>query len=125
MSWTVQRFVSWMVLAVTLLLVRSGGAEVTRWEITKREPYAGGKPIGERGPCERWTGVVHFAIDPRVAANAQIVDLSLASANAEGKVEFWVEFYKKLAELNRAWSNVKFTGWTAEERLADYHPVEG
>jgi hypothetical protein len=41
------------------------------------------------------------------------------------KVEFWVEFYKKIAELNRAWSNVKFTGWTAEERLADYHPVEG
>jgi hypothetical protein len=41
------------------------------------------------------------------------------------KVEFWIEFYKKIAELNRAWSNVKFTGWTAEERLADYHPVGG
>jgi hypothetical protein len=41
------------------------------------------------------------------------------------KVEFWIEFYKKIAELNRAWSNVKFTGWTAEDRLADYHPVGG
>ncbi len=41
------------------------------------------------------------------------------------KVEFWIEFYKKYAELHRAWSNVKFTGWTAEERLADYHPVGG
>jgi hypothetical protein len=41
------------------------------------------------------------------------------------KVEFWIEFYKKIAELDRAWSNVKFTGWTAEERLADYHPVGG
>jgi hypothetical protein len=41
------------------------------------------------------------------------------------KVEFWIEFYKKIAELHRAWSNVKFTGWTAEERLADYHPVGG
>jgi hypothetical protein len=41
------------------------------------------------------------------------------------KVEFWIEFYKKIAELNRAWSNVKFTGWTAEDRLADYHPLGG
>lgn len=41
------------------------------------------------------------------------------------KVEFWVEFYKKHAELNRSWSHVKFTGWTAEERLADYRPLGG
>jgi hypothetical protein len=41
------------------------------------------------------------------------------------KVEFWIEFYKKIAELNRAWNRVKFTGWTAEERLADYHPLGG
>jgi hypothetical protein len=41
------------------------------------------------------------------------------------KVEFWIEFYKKIAELDRAWSNVKFTGWTAEERLADYRPLGG
>ena len=41
------------------------------------------------------------------------------------KVEFWIEFYKRLAELHRAWSHVKFTGWTAEERLADYHPLGG
>ena len=41
------------------------------------------------------------------------------------KVEFWVEFYKRIAELHRAWSHVKFTGWTAEERLADYHPLGG
>jgi hypothetical protein len=41
------------------------------------------------------------------------------------KVEFWIEFYKKIAELNRAWNRVEFTGWTAEERLADYHPLGG
>jgi hypothetical protein len=41
------------------------------------------------------------------------------------KVEFWVEFYKRHAELHRSWSNVKFTGWTAEERLADYRPLGG
>jgi hypothetical protein len=41
------------------------------------------------------------------------------------KVEFWVEFYKRQAELHRAWTHVKFSGWTAEERLADYHPLGG
>lgn len=41
------------------------------------------------------------------------------------KVEFWVEFYKRQAELQRAWTHVKFSGWTAEERLADYHPLGG
>jgi hypothetical protein len=41
------------------------------------------------------------------------------------KVEFWVEFYKRIAELRRASSHVKFSGWTAEERLADYHPLGG
>jgi hypothetical protein len=41
------------------------------------------------------------------------------------KVEFWIEFYKKIAELNRAWNRVEFTGWTAEERLADYRPLGG
>ena len=41
------------------------------------------------------------------------------------KVEFWIEFYRKIAELNRAWNRVKFTGWTAEERLADYRPLGG
>jgi hypothetical protein len=41
------------------------------------------------------------------------------------KVEFWVEFYKRQAELHRAWTHVKFSGWTAEERLADYRPLGG
>ncbi len=74
-----------------LLWAGSVSAEVTRWEITKREPYAGGKPIGKRGPCERWTGVVHFALNPSLAANSQVVDLSLAPRNGDGKVEFWAD----------------------------------
>lgn len=41
------------------------------------------------------------------------------------KVEFWIEFYKRIAMLHRAWNRVKFTGWTAEERLADYRPLGG
>ena len=79
-------------LAAALAGARLSWAEVTRWEITKREPYAAGKAIGERGPCERWTGVVHFALDPSLAANGQIVDLALAPKNGDGKVEFWADF---------------------------------
>jgi hypothetical protein len=41
------------------------------------------------------------------------------------KVTFTIEFYKKLAELHRSFNRVKFAGWTAEERLADYHPLGG
>src|SRR5262245_8174579 len=81
-----------MVAAMLACLPRIGDAEVTRWEISKREPYADGKPIGDRGPCERWTGIVHFALNPNLAANAQIVDLSLAPTNGDGKVEFWADF---------------------------------
>lgn len=67
-------------------------AEVTRWEIKTREPYAGGKAMGDRGPYERWTGVVHYALDPRSEPNRAIVDLDLAPRNKEGKVEFWADF---------------------------------
>ena len=75
-----------------LLLPQISLAEVVRWEIHKREPYAGGKPRGDRGAYEQWTGIVRFALDPNAAANQQIVDLQLVPRNAEGKVEFWADF---------------------------------
>ena len=78
-------------------------AEVIRWDIQKREPYAGGKPRGDRGPYEQWTGVVHFAIDPAAPANQQIVDLKLATRNAAGKVEFSADFKMLVpADLSKA-----------------------
>ena len=67
-------------------------AEVTRWEIVKREPYADGKAMGDRGPYEKWTGKVHFALDPAAEANQQIVDLNLVPTSDGGKLEFWAEF---------------------------------
>jgi hypothetical protein len=67
-------------------------AELVRWEITKREPYAGGKPRGEAGPYEQWTGIVYFTLDPNAAGNEQIVDLKLARRNPAGKVEFSADF---------------------------------
>src|SRR2546421_655160 len=44
-------------------------AEIVRWDIAKKEPYAEGKPRGEAGPYEQWTGTIHFAIDPQHEAN--------------------------------------------------------
>jgi len=67
-------------------------AEVTKWEIKTREPYQQGKTFGERGEYERLTGKVHFAIDPKLEANAVIVDLKLAPLNAKKQVEFSADF---------------------------------
>jgi hypothetical protein len=41
------------------------------------------------------------------------------------KVTFTIEFYKRISNIGAAFNRVQFTGWTAEDRLADYHPVEG
>jgi hypothetical protein len=41
------------------------------------------------------------------------------------KVTFTVEFYKRTSTIGARFNRVKFSGWTAEDRLADYHPVEG
>src|SRR5262245_32718940 len=77
---------------LTMSLVVSAGAELTRWNIVNREPYAGGQPRGDAGAYEQWTGTIHFALNPQHAANQSIVDLSLAPKNAAGRVEFSADF---------------------------------
>src|SRR2546426_10693732 len=89
---------------ICLTFQLSSSAELTRWEIAKREPYAGGKPRGDAGPYEQWTGTVHFALDPTAAANKQIVDLALASRNAAGQVEFSADF-RLLVPVDRSKAN--------------------
>jgi hypothetical protein len=41
------------------------------------------------------------------------------------KVTFTIEFYKPTSSIGAKFNRVRFSGWTAEDRLADYHPVEG
>src|SRR5262249_37899154 len=79
-------------------------AELVRWEIKKREPYAGGKPRGDAGVFEQWTGTVHFALDPQQPANGQIIDLKLAPRNSAGKVEFYADF-RMLVPVDRSKAN--------------------
>ncbi len=88
-------------ICVVLYFASSSFAEVARWEIAKREPYLAGKLIGDRGPYERLSGKVHFAIDPRNEQNAQIVDLKLAPRNAKQQVEFSADF-EMLVPLDRS-----------------------
>ncbi|MCC7424334.1 MAG: hypothetical protein IT428_29040 [Planctomycetaceae bacterium] len=80
--------------AAALIALLSAGAtnesraEVVRFEITRREPFAEGKNYGDAGPYERIIGRVHYAIDPDLPQNRAIVDLQLAPRNGDGKVEF-------------------------------------
>ena len=46
------------------LTASSASAEVTRWEITSRTPYADGREFGSVGAYERIVGKVHYAVDP-------------------------------------------------------------
>ena len=61
---------------------------VTRFEIRLRRPLANGVSFADAGPYEELKGTLHFAIDPKHAANERIVDVTLAPRNDAGRVEF-------------------------------------
>lgn len=61
-------------------------------EITKRDPYAGGRRFDDSGAYERIAGVLTFAVDPENRANRPIVDLDLAPRDAAGRVRFRSDF---------------------------------
>src|SRR6187200_1136218 len=84
--------IRFLILSGLFLLPLAAQAELVRWQIDRREPYANGKSHGASGPYEAWTGTLHFALDPNQAANQSLVDLKLAPKNAAGKVEFSADF---------------------------------
>lgn len=61
---------------------------VTRVEIVRREPFAGGREFGDAGAYERIDAVAHYAVDPAHPANAPIVDLDRAERDGGGRVRF-------------------------------------
>ena len=67
--------------------------EVVRFEISERDPFAGGKSFGSSGPYERIVGRAFFAIDPQAPENAAIVDLEHAPRNASKRVEFAADLF--------------------------------
>lgn len=60
----------------------------TRFQIDECVAFADGIRFGNVGAYERLTGRVHFAVDPRDEAYAQVVDLDKAARDAQGLVEF-------------------------------------
>ena len=78
-----------LALIVPLLIFAAPArAELVELVVTKIEPYADGRPIGDVGPCERLQARARFALDPRLPTDRIIVDLDLCPVNASGKVEF-------------------------------------
>lgn len=81
-------------LLTTLLLVAATAeAAVTRIEITRREPFAGGHLFGASGAYEKIVGRFHGELDPAQTLNRVIVDLDRAPRNARGRVEYSADFY--------------------------------
>jgi hypothetical protein len=81
-------------------------AEVVRFEITKREPFADGKSFGKVGSYERIVGRVHYAINADNPHNHAIIDLQYAPRDDKGMVTFASDLYilapTKLASGNKA-----------------------
>ena len=77
-----------LVVPFCISVGRSATAEVVRFEIDERRPFADGNSFGDVGAYEHITGKVHYTIDPAAAGNAPIVDLELAQTNEDGKVAF-------------------------------------
>lgn len=87
--------VVWLLLVSLWISLHPGlaMAEVTRIEINRRQPFAGGHSFGRTGAYEALSGRIGFEVDPAAAANAGIADLKRAPCNQEGKVEFWADFF--------------------------------
>jgi hypothetical protein len=76
-----------------VLLTTAAEARVTRIEILRTEPFAGGQAFGNVGPYEKVVGRFHGELDPAAPLNAIIVDLDKAPRNARGQVEYASDFY--------------------------------
>src|SRR5437667_2663697 len=80
----------WVTVLLGVALASSVAAPasgaVRRLVIESRDDVLGARPFGNVGPYEKLTGIVEFALDPALAANAAIVDLSRAPRDASGRV---------------------------------------
>lgn len=79
-------------LGVVMFWSGTATAEVTRFEIVERVPFAEGRSFGGVGPYEKLTGRVHFRLDPNQDSNRRVIDLDLAPRNERGFVECSADF---------------------------------
>ncbi|MYM32342.1 hypothetical protein GTP58_28825 [Duganella sp. CY15W] len=78
-------------LAMALALTTAQAA-VERIQVVERAPFAPGVTFGEYGAYEKIRGIAYYALDPKAAANASIVDLKHAPRDSKGRVLFSSEF---------------------------------
>lgn len=78
--------------AVAATAATAAQAAVERIEVTERVPFAPGVSFGEYGAYEKIRGVAYYALDPKAAANAAIIDLKRAPRDQRGRVLFSSEF---------------------------------
>jgi hypothetical protein len=67
-------------------------AAVESVQVVERIPFAPGVTFGQFGAYEKIRGIAHYALDPKAAANAAIVDLQHAPRDKRGRVLFSSEF---------------------------------
>src|SRR6516164_7490312 len=80
--------------AGNLPIAPAADARVTKIQITSKEtPTFGGYAFKGVGPYEKIVGKAFGELDPNDPRNAVIVDIQLAPRNANGKVEYAVDFY--------------------------------
>ncbi len=81
-------------LTIALLLAQNFlRAAVQSVIVTERSVVLNGQSFGKAGAYEKLEGTVHFAVDPKAAANRSIADIDLAPRNAKNQVEFSANFY--------------------------------
>ena len=89
---SVARFSLKLICISATIFASLAHAAVERIEIRERVPFAEGKVFGDTGAYEKIRGVAHFALEPKLAANARIVDLKYAPRDNRGMVTFSSEF---------------------------------
>jgi hypothetical protein len=75
-----------------MAVVSAAQGAVERIEVVERVPFAPDVTFGEYGAYEKIRGIAYYALDPRAAANASIVDLKRAPRDKQGRVLFSSEF---------------------------------
>jgi alpha/beta hydrolase family protein len=93
MSHPLRALLFWLLLAPLAAFAAGGKAGyIDRLEITATYDAYGGASFGDVGPYQVITGIVHGKLDPSNAANAGIVDITLAPRDAQGMVDYSEDF---------------------------------
>jgi len=102
-SWPVRPLIAGVIVAAMLVAGSPAAAQVTRLEITGRDPVANGQVFGDVGAYEVIRGRAHGELDPRDRRNRIIQDVELAPRNARGCVEYVATFaLMKPVDMTRA-----------------------